>query len=706
MATCTFTGSAGTDLSSYSAGGEPTWAEHGSYTAGAIILSDANRCRSGNAGTSLDYSSDTPASADYTVSADMYCVTDINSAGVWTGLALRIQTGSDAFYGAVRYQGTWRIYKRSGGTYTVLGSITTSLSTNTNYAVVFGARGSYLWLSVGGTIILRAYDGTISAAGKGGILTLGSTTNSTGIHIDNWVLSDLSSYGVGTNITITSPEWNRIFQRTHARVANIPITGTYTGSPTAIEASIDGSTWTTIDAAPAGGNFSGTLSNVPEGQYTLTCRWTNDTSKSATMPLIGVGEVFIMAGQSNMSGQFANKQQWTGTTYSPGVFCNDYHWRTMADPIDNNANQTDAVSDDATTGSGNAMVLLADKLQTDLGVPVGMVPCSKGATAILSWQPGANHSDRTTLYGSMNYRITQTGARCVLWWQGESDVATGTTQANYNSRLDTLANAINSDQGLLLFVTKLQDCTGIDETAVNAAIAEALGDNSNVKLLMDVSDQTVDDGSYHFTTDVHAQLVRDRAATQLETYLATPTAPTIGTATANSSSQITVTWTDNSSDETGFVILYDTSSSFTNPSSTTASAGATSKAVTGLSGSTTYYFKVKASSSILDSVYSSSANATTPSANNSPVATVSSPSTGSVSIFGQSLSFAGSGTDPEGGAVTYSWSSSLDGVLSTSASFSTSGLSKGKHTVTLTVTDPLGATGTASVAVYVNTVNL
>ena len=87
--------------------------------------------------------------------------------------------------------------------------------------------------------------------------------------------------------------------------------------------------------------------------------------------------------------------------------------------------------------------------------------------------------------------------------------------------------------------------------------------------------------------------------------------PTIGTATANSSSQVTVTWTDNSSDETGFTIYYNTSNTTSGASTTTAAADATSKAVTGLSGSTTYYFWVKATNSYGASDYSSSSNATT-----------------------------------------------------------------------------------------------
>jgi hypothetical protein len=72
---------------------------------------------------------------------------------------------------------------------------------------------------------------------------------------------------------------------------------------------------------------------------------------------------------------------------------------------------------------------------------------------------------------------------------------------------------------------------------------------------------------------------------------------------------------------------------------------------------------------------------------------------------GTSVQFTGSGSDPEDGALTGAslvWTSNINGQIGTGTSFSTSSLSVGTHTITLTATDSKGAKGTATVTVTVN----
>ncbi|HEX2860296.1 MAG TPA: endo-1,4-beta-xylanase [Lacunisphaera sp.] len=109
----------------------------------------------------------------------------------------------------------------------------------------------------------------------------------------------------------------------------------------------------------------------------------------------------------------------------------------------------------------------------------------------------------------------------------------------------------------------------------------------------------------------------ERAAmTWLKAYLSDPTAPAAPsnlTATVSSSSQINLAWTDNATTETAYKVERATSSSgpWTEIAGTLA-ANSTTYAATGLSASTTYYFRVRAGAGATsNSPFSATASATT-----------------------------------------------------------------------------------------------
>ena len=85
-----------------------------------------------------------------------------------------------------------------------------------------------------------------------------------------------------------------------------------------------------------------------------------------------------------------------------------------------------------------------------------------------------------------------------------------------------------------------------------------------------------------------------------------PAAPSGLTATAASSSQINLSWTDNSNNETGFKIDQATDCGFTqNLTTVTVGANVTTYSATGLSASTTYYYRVRATNANGDSANTS-----------------------------------------------------------------------------------------------------
>ena len=94
--------------------------------------------------------------------------------------------------------------------------------------------------------------------------------------------------------------------------------------------------------------------------------------------------------------------------------------------------------------------------------------------------------------------------------------------------------------------------------------------------------------------------------------------------------------------------------------------------------------------------------------NRPPTALISSPASGATFTRAPNgtiaVSFAGTGTDPEDGALSSAslvWTSSRDGQIGTGLSFTKSDLSVGTHTITLTARDAQGATGSATMTVTI-----
>jgi hypothetical protein len=95
------------------------------------------------------------------------------------------------------------------------------------------------------------------------------------------------------------------------------------------------------------------------------------------------------------------------------------------------------------------------------------------------------------------------------------------------------------------------------------------------------------------------------------TQLNPPAAPSGLTATAASTTQINLTWTDNSSNETGFKIERKTGAGGTYAQIATVGASVTTYSNTGLAIGTNYFYRVRATNGGGDSAYSNAASATT-----------------------------------------------------------------------------------------------
>jgi hypothetical protein len=161
--------------------------------------------------------------------------------------------------------------------------------------------------------------------------------------------------------------------------------------------------------------------------------------------------VFVLAGQSNMSGRGAVAElppdfpRHRGRLWS---FSNADRWIEAAEPIDDATGQVDAVSADPSAGVGPGLAF-ADALAASLpDVRIGLVPCAKGATSIREWQ---SSNARDALFGSCLRRIRlacpEGRIAGILWHQGESDAATAADARLWGTRFAEVVKGFRSELG-------------------------------------------------------------------------------------------------------------------------------------------------------------------------------------------------------------------------------------------------------------------
>ncbi|MFM2199278.1 MAG: hypothetical protein RLZZ505_2710 [Verrucomicrobiota bacterium] len=251
---------------------------------------------------------------------------------------------------------------------------------------------------------------------------------------------------LGDILTLTKPVARQIVQRDGNNTGSLVIAGNYSGTPDLIEARAVvmagmGNTgantgWTTIAIAPAGGTFSGTLSGIPAGGwYQIEVRAVTGgvaTSAAAVVQRVGVGDIYLTAGQSN-SANYGTP----GTNTDDRVSAMDYAtgvWTLAADPIPG-----------ATGTDGAVWTRLGGLVTATTNLPVGFVCTGIGATAVSEWVPPASQGYVKLKAAAQAFPAN--GFRAVLWHQGESDSGLATTPAEYQTRLQSIIAQLRADAG-------------------------------------------------------------------------------------------------------------------------------------------------------------------------------------------------------------------------------------------------------------------
>lgn len=359
-----------------------------------------------------------------------------------------------------------------------------------------GAGGSHF--GNGQLYLLQTTAAAIAALTIIGTSTLGETIDRTAVFYEPPTES----------LSLTTPKAFEVHQRI-GTAGSIQISGTVAGTTEDIEASFNGGAFATIAVAAAPGAFSGTLTGQAQGQGTLTVRKKTTTATSATVASVGIGDVFVVGGDSISEGRGTNPQSYAHATLKAAKFTQADAWGDGIDGID------------AGTSAGSHWPLLATQIMASQGVPVAFISVGTGSTDVAgaanTWaKPGAEYSGLT---GQVT-DSTVAGVKAVLMHLGPNAVVNASTlsRATYNAAIDTLAANIAADvagapKTHIGIFGEVSTGSPPDRTAalnnLRAAIIEAQGDNANVKPGPCLVDLDYSDG-VHPQSDAQLQAVAKR----------------------------------------------------------------------------------------------------------------------------------------------------------------------------------------------------
>lgn len=240
-----------------------------------------------------------------------------------------------------------------------------------------------------------------------------------------------SADGADAPRVVAPVEW-QVIQRRDSSGGAIPVVVEHAGSSSApLEARLvagSAGPWTALERT--GDRSRGLIPARAGGWYRLEVRRAGAESPVAVVERVGMGELFVVAGQSNSANHGEARQAPASdrvVTLAP-----DGSWRVASDP------QPGASGD-----GGSFQPPLGDLLEARFGVPVGFVCCGIGATSVREWLPAG---DRFPTPPTLNRRVRERadgawesdgaafamlvarmeqcgeeGFRAVLWHQGESD---------------------------------------------------------------------------------------------------------------------------------------------------------------------------------------------------------------------------------------------------------------------------------------------
>lgn len=155
-----------------------------------------------------------------------------------------------------------------------------------------------------------------------------------------------------------------------------------------------------------------------------------------------VGDLWVLAGQSNMVGRARIEESYTR---DPRVRMLSLAgaWQLATHPL-----HEESLPPGVTRPGYGPGLEFGRAMARALDVPIGLLPCAKGGTSMAQWSPDAGGTGRNALYANLLAQVRLAAGKVagVVWYQGENDTGPEPS-AVYGAKFRELVARLRADLG-------------------------------------------------------------------------------------------------------------------------------------------------------------------------------------------------------------------------------------------------------------------
>ncbi|MBP9987910.1 MAG: hypothetical protein KBT46_00265 [Ruminococcus sp.] len=191
-----------------------------------------------------------------------------------------------------------------------------------------------------------------------------------------------------------------------------------------------GNNWKINLKIPQGGLYR-VETRAVRGEFCLTNNRFDWEELIACASHVGVGGVFVLAGQSNMSG-YGKDPAYDPPQLGVHLYDNSGNWVLASHPLNSVANPIYPNND---SNSGTSPGLSFGKTMfRHLGVPIGLVSAAKGGSSLEWWNPA---EEDHYLFDSLKAKLEQVGKFAgMLWYQGCNEAGNEDEASTYFEKFE------------------------------------------------------------------------------------------------------------------------------------------------------------------------------------------------------------------------------------------------------------------------------